>query len=84
MNAKLTLSFNEEVINKAKKYAEENDISLSRLIEFLLKKVTSTDYKSLEQYPIADWVDLIAEGKAEYQTRRSRKASKNEFFASKK
>ncbi len=35
MNAKLTLSFNEEVINKAKKYAEENDISLSRLIEFL-------------------------------------------------
>lgn len=84
MNAKLTLSFNEEVINKAKKYAEENDISLSRLIEFLLTKVTSTDYQSLEQYPIADWVNLIAEGKAEYQTKRSRKAAKKEFFDSRK
>jgi antitoxin component of RelBE/YafQ-DinJ toxin-antitoxin module len=84
MNAKLTLSFNEEVINKAKKYAEENDISLSRLIEFLLTKVTSTDYQSLEEYPIADWVNLIAEGKAEYQTKQSRKSAKKEFFDSRK
>jgi hypothetical protein len=84
MNAKLTLSFNEEVINKAKKYAEENDISLSRLIEFLLTKVTSADYQSLEQYPIADWVNLIAEGKAEYQTKPSRASIKKEFFESRK
>lgn len=84
MDAKVTLSFNEEVISKAKKYASDNNISLSRLIEFLLKKITSSDYKSLEHYPIADWVNLIAEGKAEYQTKRSRKGSKNEFFASKK
>jgi len=84
MDAKVTLSFNEEVINKAKKYAADNNISLSRLIEFLLKKATSSDYKSIEQYPIADWVSLIAEGKAEYHTKRSRKDSKSEFFASKK
>lgn len=84
MNAKLTLSFNEEVINKAKKYAEENDISLSRLIEFLLTKVTSANYQSFEQYPIADWVNLIAEGKSEYQTKRSRKSVKKEFFVSRK
>ncbi len=84
MNAKLTLSFNEEVINKAKKYAEENNISLSKLIEFLLTKITSSDYKSFEQYPIADWVNLIAEGKAEYHTKRSRKSAKKEFFESKK
>ena len=84
MDAKVTLSFNEEVINKAKKYASDNNISLSRLIEFLLKKITSSDYKSLEHYPISDWVNLIAEGKAEYQTKRNRKGSKNEFFASKK
>jgi antitoxin component of RelBE/YafQ-DinJ toxin-antitoxin module len=84
MNAKLTLSFNEEVINKAKKYAEENNISLSRLIEFLLTKVTSADYQSLEQYPIADWVNLISEGKAEYQTKRNRKSAKKEFFESRK
>jgi len=84
MNAKLTLSFNEEIINKAKKYAEENNISLSRLIEFLLTKVTSADYQSLEQYPIADWVNIISEGKAEYQTKRTRKSAKKEFFASRK
>ena len=34
MDTKVTLSFNETVINKAKKYAEKNNISLSRLVEF--------------------------------------------------
>jgi hypothetical protein len=33
MDAKLTLKLNKETIKKAKKYAEENNISLSRLIE---------------------------------------------------
>jgi len=84
MNAKLTLSFNEEIKKKKKKYAEENNTSLSRLIEFLLTKVTSSNYKSLEQYPIADWVNLIAEGKAEYQTKRNNKSAKKEYFESRK
>jgi hypothetical protein len=38
MDCKITLSFDESVIQKAKKYAANNDISLSRLTEFLLKK----------------------------------------------
>lgn len=84
MNHKLTLSFNDEVIRKAKKYAADNNISLSSLIEFLLTKVTSADYRSLEDYPIADWVSQVAEGKAVYKVKRSRKDSKNEFFGSKK
>ncbi len=84
MDTKVTLSFNEDVIEKAKKYAADNNISLSRLIEFLLKKVTSTDYQSFEEYPIANWVNLIAEGKAEYHTKSTRKNSKKEFFESKK
>lgn len=84
MDTKVTLSFNEEIINKAKQYAAANNISLSRLIEFLLRKVTSENYKSLEEYPIADWVNQVAEGKAEYHTGRTRKASKSEFFESKK
>ena len=33
MDAKLTLKLNKETIRKAKKYAKENNISLSRLIE---------------------------------------------------
>jgi antitoxin component of RelBE/YafQ-DinJ toxin-antitoxin module len=43
MDSKITLSFDESVISKAKKYAEKNNISLSRLIEFLLKKITSNN-----------------------------------------
>jgi hypothetical protein len=40
----------------------------------------------MEDYPISDWVMMVAEGDAEYQTskKRSRKASKEEFFKSKK
>ena len=74
------------MISKAKKYAESNNISLSRLIEFLLKKVTSTNYTSLEDFPISDWVNQVAEGDAVYQTktRRTRKAAKAEYFNSKK
>ncbi|KAA8474258.1 hypothetical protein BDE36_2992 [Arcticibacter tournemirensis] len=84
MDSKVTLSFSTEVISKAKQYAADNNISLSRLIEFLLTKVTSEQYRSLEDYPIADWVHQLAEGEAEYQTKRSRKDQKKEFFESKK
>lgn len=85
MDTKITLSFDEVVIKEAKKYAEANNISLSRLIEFLLKKITSSDYHSLEDFPISEWVMQVAEGEAVYQTKkRSRKSLKDEYFASKK
>ena len=86
MDNKITLSFDENIIARAKKYAENNNISLSRLIEFLLKKVTSNNYTSLEDFPISDWVSQVAEGEAVYQTktRRTRKAAKAEYFNSKK
>jgi antitoxin component of RelBE/YafQ-DinJ toxin-antitoxin module len=85
MDNKVTLSFDEAVITKAKRYAEANNISLSRLIEFLLKKVTSTQYNSLEDFPISDWVNQLAEGQAEYKTKgRTNKAMKSEYFKSKK
>ncbi len=86
MDNKITLSFDESVIARAKKYAENNNISLSRLIEFLLKKVTSNNYTSLEDFPISDWVQQVAEGKAVYETKakRSRKAAKEEYFKSRK
>lgn len=84
MDAKITLSFNKSVIENAKDYAEENNISLSRLIEFLLTKVTSKSYKSLEDYPISDWVSLVAEGQAVYNVKRSRKETNDAFFKAKK
>lgn len=85
MDAKVTLSFNEDIINKAKKFAEGQNISLSRLTEFLYLQITSGHYKSLEELPVAEWVNMLAEGKAEYQTKpRSRKSLKGEYFKSRK
>lgn len=86
MDNKITLSFDENIIHKAKRYADDNNISVSRLIEFLLKKVTSSNYTSLEEFPISDWVQQVAEGEAIYQTKtkKTRQAAKDEFFKSKK
>ena len=85
MDAKITLSFDEAVIKKAKQYAHANNISLSRMIEFLLKKITSSHYDTMEDYPVSDWVQQLAEGQATYQTKsRSRNKTKEEFYKSKK
>ncbi len=85
MDAKITLSFDEAVIKKAKKFAEENNTSLSRMIEFLLQKVTNTGYQSFEDFPISKWVNEIAEGEAVYKTKHTtRKALKADFYKSRK
>lgn len=86
MDSKITLSFEEAVINRAKQYADNNNISLSRLVEFLLQKVTSSSYQSLEDFPISDWVSQVAKGEAVYQTskKRTRKSAKAEYYNSKK
>jgi len=41
MNTKLTLSLKKSVIEKAKKYAKDSNLSLSQLIESYLEKITS-------------------------------------------
>ncbi len=85
MDAKITLSFNEEIIGKAKKFADDNNISLSRLTEFLYSKITSGHYKQLEDLPVADWVSMLAEGEVQYQkSKPSRKSLKKEYFKSRK
>ncbi len=86
MDAKVTLSFNEDIIIKAKEYANKNNISLSRLTEFLLAKVSFSEKgkKSLEEIPISNWVEELSEGKIMYKTKAvNRKAQKNEYFNSK-
>lgn len=84
MDAKLTLCFNESVIRKAKDYAAANNISLSRLTEYLLNKAVTSDYRSLEDLPISEWVSQVAEGDAEYHTKRTRKSAKKSFYDSHK
>lgn len=81
MDTKVTLHFDKEVIDKAKDFARENNISLSRLTEYLYRNITSGNYKTLESLPIADWVNQVAEGEAVYK-RRSRKETKTEYFKS--
>lgn len=85
MDAKITLSFDAAVIERAKKFADKQNISLSRLTEFLYDKITHQAYASLEDLAIADWVNQVAEGKAEYKTKkRGRKSLRNEFLKSRK
>ena len=85
MDAKITLSFDKQVIEKAKLFAESQNISLSRLMELLLDKITSKQYASLEDLPVSDWVNLVAEGAATYNTKPKKRASlKEEFYTKKK
>jgi hypothetical protein len=85
MDTKITLSFNKDIIDRAKDFADQNNISLSRLTEFLFAQMTSKNYKSLDELPISDWVDLVSEGEVEYKRKpSSRKAMKDEFFDAKK
>jgi hypothetical protein len=85
MDTKITLSFREDVIEKAKKFAEANNISLSRLTEMIYEKITSGNYKNLEDLPISDWVSQVAEGEVQYKKKAaSRKKLKDEFYKSRK
>ena len=45
MNTKLTLSLNKNIIEEAKIYAKENQISLSKLIENYLNSLVKTRQK---------------------------------------
>lgn len=85
MDAKITLSFDKNIIERAKEYADNNNISLSRLMEFLLDKITTKNYSSLEDLPISDWVNAVAEGPAEYHIKsRKRSKLKSEYLNRKK
>jgi antitoxin component of RelBE/YafQ-DinJ toxin-antitoxin module len=83
MKKRITLNLDETVIAKAKTFASENNMSLSQLTELLLMKVISGNYKSLQQFPVADWVKKISTGKVYYAS-RSRKQVKEEYFESRK
>lgn len=85
MDSKVTLSFKRSVAEKAKRYAQKNNMSLSRLVELLLDKATSEKVESFEQLPVSDWVNQLADGETIYQTKsRSRKNLTDEFFKNRK
>ncbi len=52
MDRKLTLSLNSSVIENAKIYAKNNNISLSKLIESYLAALTKSDENTTELTPL--------------------------------
>jgi len=52
MDSKLTLNVDKAVIERAKDYAKEHNISLSRLIESYLASLTSRETKEIEITPL--------------------------------
>lgn len=85
MDSKITLSFDHEIIIKSKQFAKENNISLSRLVEMILGKITTKKYKTLEDMPISEWVNAVSEGSVEYKTtKQTLKKRKAEFYKSTK
>ena len=54
MNTKLTLKLNSEIIEEAKIYAEESNISLSKLVENYLSALTSNRPKNRRINPIVE------------------------------
>lgn len=69
-DAKFTSSFNKAIIDEAKEFVSKNNISLSGHTDFLLSKVTSNNESSLEDLPISDWVSMMMEEQAIYQTKQ--------------
>ncbi|MFN2260709.1 MAG: DUF6364 family protein [Psychroflexus sp.] len=60
MDTKLTLKLNQEIIEKAKKYASDKKLSLSRIVEFYLQSLTTQD-KS-DDFEISPFVKSISTG----------------------
>jgi hypothetical protein len=60
MDTKLTLKLNQEIIEKAKAYASNKKMSLSRIVEAYLQALT-TDTDTSE-YEISPFVKSIATG----------------------
>ena len=61
MDAKLTLKFDKQVVENAKKYAVKNNKSLSRIIESYLKLLTSKEKnEDVEEIIITDFVKSLS------------------------
>ncbi|WP_029282638.1 DUF6364 family protein [Pedobacter sp. R20-19] len=60
MDTKLTLKLDQEIINKAKLYASDKKLSLSRLIENYLNALTSN--KTKDELQISPFVKSLTSG----------------------
>jgi Family of unknown function (DUF6364) len=73
MNTKLTLKLDQEIIEKAKHYASEKKLSLSRIIENYLNSLTSD--KTNNDIQISPFVKSLSSGisiPADYDYKKDR------------
>lgn len=84
MDTKITLSFDAGVADRAKAFAEANNISLSRLVEFMLSKVTDKRYRTLDELPVSEWVSQVAEGEVTYVRKNAASSVKKDYLASRR
>ncbi|TDD96210.1 DUF6364 family protein [Flavobacterium cellulosilyticum] len=73
MDTKLTLKLDQEIIEKAKQYAAEKKVSLSRLIENYLNSLTSD--KTNDDFQISPFVKSLSSGTkipADYDYKKDR------------
>lgn len=61
MDAKLTLKFDKQIVEKAKEYASKNNKSLSRIIESYLQLLTSKEKtEDVEEIAVSDFVKSLS------------------------
>lgn len=74
MDKKLTLSLNQEVIEKAKKYAKRHRTSLSRLIEAYFNSLTGDqeDENDIKTTPLVDSLRGVIELPKDFDYKKER------------
>ena len=61
MDSKLTLKLNKSIIEQAKQYAKENNISLSRMVENYLQALTIGKKKTIKISPLVESLTGVIE-----------------------
>ncbi len=62
MDTKLTLKLDQEIIEKAKRYASDKKMSLSRIVEFYLQSLATES--DTDDFEISPFVKSISTGKS--------------------
>jgi hypothetical protein len=70
METKLTLRMRKSVIEKAKKYAHDQRISLSRMIEIYLESVTASREKEVGTTPLVESLSGVIELESDFDYKK--------------
>lgn len=70
MDTKLTIRLNKGVITKAKEYAQEHQISLSKLIESYLDSITKQDKTNNEISPLVESLSGVIQLEKDYDYKK--------------